>query len=245
VVDDGIATGYTLRAALSAVSEEKPQRLLFAAPVGSPEVVRRLQGMAEGICLSTPPDFRAVSPYYSDFTQTEDAEVLALLAQARDLSAAQRKENTMQTISDVMTRDVAVVGPNDTVRKAAQLMSEWDVGALPVCDGRRLLGMLTDRDITIRATAQGRGPEEMRVSEVMSEGVSYCFDDQRVGEVLQQMGDEQIRRLPVVDRNMELCGMVSIGDLAVQDDASVDDAMQGISWPAEPTRPSGEDASLR
>lgn len=137
----------------------------------------------------------------------------------------------MQKISDVMTPDVAVVNPHDTVQRAAQLLAEWDVGSLPVCDGRRLLGMITDRDITVRATAEGKAPDQVFVAEVMSEGVSYCYDDQTVDEVLQQMGEEQIRRLPVIDHNMQLVGMVALGDIAIRDNAHVDDALESISRP--------------
>ncbi|GIZ52738.1 CBS domain-containing protein [Noviherbaspirillum aridicola] len=144
----------------------------------------------------------------------------------------------MQAISEVMTRDVATVGPNDTLQQAAQLMRDWNIGAVPVCDGRRLVGMITDRDITIRATAEGRRPDEVQVSEIMSDEVLWCFEDQTVGEVLQQMGDRQIRRLPVVSRNMELAGMVALGDLATRADADTDSTFEDISAPQPPERPS-------
>lgn len=241
VVDDGIATGNTMRAALAAAAEEHPARLLFAAPVGAADTLRALRLQAQGVCLETPSDFRAVSLYYTDFNQTTDEEVVALLARARDELAANHEENSMQRISDVMTRDVAVIGPNDTLQQAARLMNEWNVGSLPVCDGRRLVGMITDRDITVRATAEGKSPDQVRVADVMSEGVSYCFEDQRVGEVLQQMGDEQIRRLPVLDRNMQLCGMVAVGDLATRDDVDMDKTLDRISLPSEPNRPSSDE----
>src|SRR5690606_18453015 len=169
VVDDGIATGSTMRAALSAVAEERPARLLFAAPVGAADTVAELMRQSEGLCLSTPHDFRAVSLYYLEFKQTTDEEVVALLARARDELAETYEENSMQRVSDVMTRDVAVISPHDNLQHAARLMAEWNVGSLPVCDGRRLVGMLSDRDITVRATAEGRAPDEVQVSEVMSE----------------------------------------------------------------------------
>lgn len=241
LVDDGIATGYTMRAGLSALAEEAPAHLLFAAPVGAADTVQSLLEQADGVCLHAMEDFRAVSIYYADFNQTTDEEVMLLLAQARASLAQSSMESTMQKISDVMSHDVAVVRPDDNLQRAAQLMSECDVGSLPVCDGRRLLGMITDRDITIRATAEGRAPEQVHVAEVMSEGVSYCFEDQNVGEVLQQMGDEQIRRLPVLDRNMQLVGVVAIGDLATRTDTHIDDAMQGISMPNDAGRaPTGQ-----
>lgn len=241
VVDDGIATGNTMRAALAAVAEERPARLLFAAPVGAADTVASLQNQAQGVCLYTPSDFRAVSLYYADFNQTTDEEVVTLLARAREELAVNHEENSMKRISDVMTREVAVIGPNDTLQQAARLMNEWNVGSLPVCEGRRLVGMITDRDITIRATAEGRSPGQVRVADVMSEGVSYCFEDQRVGEVLQQMGDEQIRRLPVLDRNMQLCGLVAVGDLATRDNVDMDKTLDRISLPSEPNRPSADE----
>jgi CBS domain-containing protein len=95
----------------------------------------------------------------------------------------------MQTIADVMTRDVQTVSPQESVRRAAELMDELNVGALPVCDGRKLLGMVTDRDITVRATSAGKPPEKVSVEEVMSGDVRWCFSDQAVDEVMQEMSD--------------------------------------------------------
>jgi CBS domain-containing protein len=92
-------------------------------------------------------------------------------------------------VSEVMTRDVKVVAPNDTVRRAAQIMDDLNVGALPVCDGQILVGMITDRDITIRATAGGKAPDQARVSDVMSTDVRWCFEDDGVDEVIRKMSD--------------------------------------------------------
>jgi CBS domain-containing protein len=144
----------------------------------------------------------------------------------------------MQPISEVMTREVSVLSPDDNLTHAAQMMRDLNVGALPVCDGRRLVGMLTDRDITIRAVAEGKSPADVRASDVMTDQVLWCFEDQTVGEVLQQMGDQQIRRLPVVSRNMELTGVVSLGDLATRQPAQTDSTLEDISAPVPPTRPS-------
>ena len=144
----------------------------------------------------------------------------------------------MQRIAEVMTRDVKSVSPQETVRRAAQMMDELNVGALPVCDGRKLVGMITDRDITIRAIAAGQSPDAAHVGEVMSDSVRWCFDDQTVDEVMQQMGDLQIRRVPVVDHyTKELIGIVSLGDLATKHSAQVDRTLEEISTPAEPNRP--------
>jgi CBS domain-containing protein len=142
----------------------------------------------------------------------------------------------MTAISQVMTRDVTVVCPTDSIQHAAQLMSQWNIGVLPVCDGKRLVGMITDRDITVRATAAGKAPDTAKVSEAMSDKVYWCYEDQRVGEALQEMGDVQIRRVPVVNRHMELVGIISLGDLATRDTTNVQDALEEISTPSEPVR---------
>ncbi len=143
----------------------------------------------------------------------------------------------MQRIAEVMTRDVRSVSPQETVRRAAQMMDELNVGALPVCDGRRLIGMVTDRDITVRAVAAGQAPDAAHVADVMSVSVRSCFDDQTVDEVMAQMGDLQIRRVPVIDHDTkELVGIVSLGDLATKHSAQVDRTLEEISTPAEPDR---------
>lgn len=144
----------------------------------------------------------------------------------------------MQTVSEVMTRDVRVIGPQESVRSAAQLMDELNVGSLPVCDGKRLVGVVTDRDITVRATAAGEPPEGTRVEQVMSGQVRWCYEDQTVDEVMQQMADTQIRRVPVVKRDTrELIGIVSLGDMATKHSAQVDRTLEEISTPARPDRP--------
>lgn len=140
----------------------------------------------------------------------------------------------MQSISEIMTRDVTVVSPTDTLQRAAQIMRDLNVGALPVCDGKRLLGMVTDRDITIRSAADGKAPSEAKVTDVMTEQVLWCYEDQTVGEVLQQMGDQQIRRVPVVDRDKNLVGVVSLGDLATRVDANTDKTLGKVSTPSAP-----------
>ncbi|GIZ51629.1 CBS domain-containing protein [Noviherbaspirillum aridicola] len=148
-------------------------------------------------------------------------------------------------ISEIMTGDVTVIGPDDNLQRAAQMMRDWNVGALPVCDGRKLRGMITDRDITIRASAEGRDPQQCRVDEVMSGDVRWCFDDQTVDEVLLEMGDAQVRRLPVVNRNLELTGMVSLGDAATRTGASVEGALEEISEPGVPNKPTADEARHR
>jgi CBS domain-containing protein len=118
-------------------------------------------------------------------------------------------------LKDVMTPRVEVIAPEASVYEAAQKMCHLDIGPLPVCDGERLVGMLTDRDITVRAVAAARDPLMTPVREVMTPEVVYGFDDQEVHEAARLMEQYQIRRLPVVNRQQRLVGMVALGDLAV------------------------------
>ncbi|MES2351192.1 MAG: CBS domain-containing protein [Pseudomonadota bacterium] len=141
----------------------------------------------------------------------------------------------MQTIQEVMTREVQSISPEQSVRKAAQMMDEFNVGSLPVCDGTKLVGMITDRDITIRSTAAGQSPESTRVGDVMSTDVRTCYSTQSVDEVLGQMGDVQIRRVPVVDQQSHsLVGIVALGDMATKHSKGTEAALQEISSPSEP-----------
>ena len=135
-------------------------------------------------------------------------------------------------VSQILTRDVETVRPDTTVKEAAQRMRSMDVGSLPVCDGRRLLGMVTDRDITIRITAEGRDPASTPVQEAMTPDIQYVFEDQDVSDAARIMREQQIRRLPVLDREKHLVGIVSLGDIATtgQDQLS-GDALESISQP--------------
>jgi CBS domain-containing protein len=137
----------------------------------------------------------------------------------------------MRKISEVMTSDVKVVRPDDNVQNAAAIMADQEVGALPVCDGTRLQGMITDRDIAVRAVANGRG-SDTPVREVMSEDIIWCSEDDDTQEVLRRMGDSQIRRIPVLDSNRNLIGIVALGDLALEDEENVDETLREISMPA-------------
>ena len=116
-------------------------------------------------------------------------------------------------ISDVMTADVSVVRSDQSIRDAARLMADLDVGVVPVGENDRLVGMLTDRDITVRAVAAGKGPDTP-IREAMTTEVRYCYADEDCAAVAQTMGELQIRRLPVLDRNKRLVGIVSLGDLS-------------------------------
>ena len=134
-------------------------------------------------------------------------------------------------ISDVMTRDVKTVAPDDTAKDAARFMLTEDAGSMPVSDGDRLIGMITDRDIAVRGVAKGYGPDT-RVSELMSADVICVREEDDVEEVAAKMSKAQVRRMPVVDSNERLCGIVSLGDLAREsDDESANQALEGVSQP--------------
>lgn len=134
-------------------------------------------------------------------------------------------------VNECMTRDVKITGPNDTIRQAASLMAECDAGSLPVGENDRLVGMITDRDIAVRAVAQGKGPETL-VSEAMSGEIRYCFEDEDCDAVLLNMGSLQVRRLPVLNREKRLIGIVSLGDLAAKESRKeLGKALRDISRP--------------
>ncbi|ODT62679.1 MAG: inosine-5-monophosphate dehydrogenase [Nitrosomonadales bacterium SCN 54-20] len=138
----------------------------------------------------------------------------------------------MQKISEVMSSDVQTISPDATIEEAAQEMRDGDFGLLPVGDEEQLLGVITDRDIAIRAVAEGRGPSTP-VSEIMSEGVIWVHEDDSIEEAAEIMSDNQIRRLPVVNAEQRLVGIVSLGDFAVDasDIGPVADALTEISNP--------------
>jgi CBS domain-containing protein len=121
-------------------------------------------------------------------------------------------------LNDIMTEYVEVIAPEISIEEAAKQMRSLNVGVLPVCNGSRLVGMLTDRDLTIRALAEGRDPKITTVEEVMTSEVAYCFEDQDTEEAEQVMEKNQIRRLPVLNREKLLVGIVSLGDFATKDD---------------------------
>jgi CBS domain-containing protein len=118
-------------------------------------------------------------------------------------------------LKDVMTPGGEVIAPDASIYEAAQKMSHLDIGPLPVCEDNRLIGMLTDRDITVRAVAAGRDPVTTLVRDVMTPDIVYGFDDQDIADAARLMEQYQIRRLPVLNRNKQLVGMVALGDLAV------------------------------
>jgi len=120
-------------------------------------------------------------------------------------------------VQEAMSRDVRVANPGQTIRDVAKIMDEIDAGAMPVGENDRLVGMITDRDIAIRAVAQGKGPDTP-VREVMSQDIKYCYEDEDLEHVAENMGDLQVRRLPVVNREKRLVGIVALGDIARHED---------------------------
>lgn len=117
-------------------------------------------------------------------------------------------------IANVMSRDVRLIGPDETIQAAAQMMEDEDIGFLPVGEDDRLIGMLTDRDIALRAVAKGKDPKKTKVRDVMSEQVFYCSEDTEVDDAADNMAELRIRRMPIVDDEKRLVGVVSIGDLS-------------------------------
>jgi len=134
-------------------------------------------------------------------------------------------------ISEVMSTDVCVVAPDTSLRDAARMMAERDVGSLPVGAGDRLVGFLTDRDIVLRAVAGGHGPDTL-VREVMSSNVKYCYDDEDIDNVAENMAMLEMRRLPVVDRDKRLVGIVSLANFAHSRDAGASqELLRGVAKP--------------
>ena len=136
-------------------------------------------------------------------------------------------------VSSVMTRNVECMDPHDSLCMAARKMRDLNVGPMPVCENGRVIGIVTDRDIAIRAVAEERDPQMTSVSEIMSTNICSCFEDQEISEAATLMEDRQIRRLIVLDHNNELAGIVSLGDLAVKtgDDEQSGEILERISEP--------------
>lgn len=134
-------------------------------------------------------------------------------------------------VSEAMTREVRVASPGQSIRDVAKIMAEIDAGSMPVGDNDPLVGMITDRDIAIRAVAQGKGPDTP-VREVMSsEQVLYCYEDEELDHVARNMSQQQVRRLPVVNREKRLVGIVSFGNLAQSEARSAAKAAKGVTKP--------------
>ncbi len=142
-------------------------------------------------------------------------------------------------VREAMTRDVRIATPGQTIRDVAKMMAEIDAGILPVGENDRLVGMITDRDIAVRAVAAGKGPETL-VRDVMStEQIHYCFEDEDLDDVAKNMGDHKVRRLPVMDRNKRLVGIISLGDVAQSEQKA---AGKGLDEIAEKGGPHSQSA---
>lgn len=132
-------------------------------------------------------------------------------------------------VSEVMTTEVETISADQTAREAASFMLRADAGSIPVCDGGRVIGMITDRDIAVRGVAEGRGPDTP-ISELMSDGIVCAHEDDDVQAVAKRMSDEQVRRLPVLDSEERLIGIVSLGDLARETRGeTAEQALEGVS----------------
>ena len=134
-------------------------------------------------------------------------------------------------ISEVMTTEVETISADRTAREAASFMLRADAGSIPVCEGDRVVGMITDRDIAVRGVAEGRGPDTP-VSELMSDGIICAREDDDIQDVARRMSEEQVRRLPVLDADDRLCGIVSLGDLSREARGeAAQRALEGVSAP--------------
>ncbi len=139
------------------------------------------------------------------------------------------ERETSERVADVMVRDVKLVSPEDNVRQVAQMMREADTGLLPVTEGDRLIGMLTDRDVAVRLVAEGRDPSQTKVRDVMTADVRYVFEDEELEHVAENMAEQQVRRLPVMNCQKRLVGVVSLGDIAKRRERLAGQALSGIS----------------
>ncbi len=134
-------------------------------------------------------------------------------------------------VSEAMTHDVRLATPDQTICEAAKTMAQIDAGALPVQQDDRLVGVITDRDIAVRAVAEGKSPNT-KVADVMSREVLYCYEDQDLDDVLRNMGAVKVRRLPVLNRDKRLVGIISIGDVALHHDPTkAERAIKELSMP--------------
>ncbi|NMO20326.1 CBS domain-containing protein [Pyxidicoccus fallax] len=142
----------------------------------------------------------------------------------------------MKKVMEVMTKDVETINPNDSLKDAAEKMRTLNVGPLPVCDGDNLMGILTDRDIVVRAVSQGMDPNNTRVSQAMTDDIEYVYENDDIGKVAQKMKDEQIRRILVVNQDKKLVGIVALGDLAeAMNTREAGSTLESISEPSQPS----------
>ena len=139
----------------------------------------------------------------------------------------------MQKLKELMSRDVQIISPDGTIKEAAQQMRKGNFGMMPVGENDRMIGAISDRDIAIRAVADGNDPST-KVREVMSEGVVWAYEDDSVDDAVKLMSDHQIRRLPIVNADKRLVGIVALGDFAVES-AAIEAAGEALSEISKPT----------
>jgi predicted phosphoribosyltransferase len=208
VVDDGVATGATLRAALDALRAQGPRRLIAAVPTGARDRVEALrQAGHEVVCLEMPEPFLAVGSSYHDFSQTSDDEVEHLLG-----------GRNMMKVDECMKSEVVCCSPDDAVRDCAARMRRYEVGFLPVVDEQqKVIGTITDRDLAIRILAEGL-PDTTRVRECMSTGVVSCSSSTSIEDAGKIMAKSQKSRLMVLDPVGRCVGVLSLSDLGQRED---------------------------
>lgn len=222
VVDDGVATGATAVAAIRSARVRGAKHVVFATPLGAPTSLERIRGDADDVvCLSEEPDVFAVlaiEQFYESFPEVDDDEVADILEAWRTVhanrAASPRREPEVLTVGDVMTRAVEATTLDAPIRDVARQMRDAGVGLLLVCVDARPVGVVTDRDLAIRATAEGRDPNATRARDVMTSNIYWCHDDEPVAQALDAMAAKSVRRLVVFDRDDELAGIVSLDDLA-------------------------------
>ena len=163
-------------------------------------------------------------------TQRKRGRLLQLLV-GTGKSASEFVHKHGRKVSDVMTRNVHLASPDQTIREAATEMAKADIGSLPVGENDRLIGMITDRDIVLRAVAQGRDPKT-HVRDVMSERIEYCFEDEDVGRAAENMASLGVRRLPVLNRDKRLVGIVALSNIADSgDNKATSKMLKGVAEP--------------
>lgn len=140
-------------------------------------------------------------------------------------------------VRELMTANPDIAAPEISVEQAARQMKDLNVGALPVCQNDRLVGMITDRDIAVRTVASGADPKNTPVRDSMTPDLAYCYEEQSVEEAAELMKQQQVRRLPVLSQDKRLVGMLSLGDVAVEADSVIaGETLESVSSPAEPAR---------
>lgn len=194
---------------MASVQQRIVREYLQAMTEGSAEMVRAAQQLAN----------EAVRPLEQVHAQAKEGD-----------GGRRRRPQRGPRIADVMTREVRTVRPDATVQEAAQMMGKENTGALPVADNSRVIGMITDRDIAIQLVGSAKDPAKTRIRDIMSDEVEYCYEDEEVEHVAELMADQQLHRLPVMDRRQHLVGIISVGDLAERQSPDMaGHAMAGIA----------------